>query len=226
MIIAWCCAIAVVALGGALRPRPVARRPGADRPAADEPNERVRPPLRRRRRARPVEPGDVALWCEQLARAARAGETLSTAIRSTAAPTALEPELGGVRLALERGASLTEAVVEPVTSPHLSLAFAVVRACAANGGPAAEPLDRAAATLRARAADRADRATQSAQARLSAVVMTFLPIGMLSLLLVTSDSTRAATSTPPGMIAVALGATLNIIGWRWMRRIVDGGGDR
>lgn len=223
MITAWCCAIAVVALGAALRPRPVARRPGAERPTGADPNERVRQPLRRRRRARPVEAGDVAVWCEQLARSARAGETLSSAIRSTAVPAALEDDLAGVRLALDRGASLTEAVEVPVTSPHLSLAFAVVRACAANGGPAAEPLDRAAATLRARAADRADRATQSAQARLSAVVMTLLPIGMLGLLLATSASTRTAVGTPAGTLAVALGGSLNLIGWRWMRRIVAGG---
>ena len=53
-----------------------------------------------------------------------------------------------------------------------SLALGVLHACADLGGPAAQPLDRTASTLRARAADLADREVHSAQARLSAVVLT------------------------------------------------------
>jgi tight adherence protein B len=108
------------------------------------------------------------------------------------------------------------------SSPHLELAFVVLRACALHGGPASEPIDRAAATLRARDADDADRRTQSAQARLSAVVMTILPGAMLATMLVTSDATRLIMRSPIGLIIVVIGGGLNVIGWHWMRRMIDG----
>ena len=98
----------------------------------------------------------------------------------------------------------------------------MLRACAEHGGPPGEPIDRAAATLRGRAADLAERRTHSAQARLSAVVMTWLPIAMLALLLVSSASVRAAVTGPAGLLVVASGAILNFVGWRWMGRIIEG----
>ncbi|NNE12381.1 MAG: hypothetical protein HKN41_09085 [Ilumatobacter sp.] len=227
MITAVCCAIAVLAAGAALAPAPRARRPDVAPPNAGGPGDppaarRRRPTARARRLA--VTPGSVAVWCEQLARAVRAGDTLGAAIRSTAAPAAIEPRVEGIRLTLDRGGRLVDALAAPSGSSHLDLALAVLRACALHGGPAAEPLDRAAATLRTRAADLADRATHSAQARLSAIVMTLLPIGMLLLLVATSATTRAAVQTPIGAGAVGAGALLNLIGWRWMRRVIDGGG--
>ena len=59
------------------------------------------------------------------------------------------------------------------------LAFTVLRSCARFGGPAAAPLERAAATLRARDAVAAEQQAQSAQARLSARVLTLVPIALL-----------------------------------------------
>jgi hypothetical protein len=44
---------------------------------------------------------------------------------------------------------------------------------------------------------------------------------MLALLLATSSTTRAATASPAGLLAVGLGGALNIGGWRWMRHIID-----
>lgn len=232
MITAICCAIAVTAAGAALRPRPPARHPlGASADAVganpDGAADRERAPtqlggaIRRRRRA--VDPAGVAVWCEQLARAVRSGSTLPAAIRSTAPPAAIDVEVGRLRLALDRGVRLADAVAEPSGSPHLDLALAVIRACALNGGQAAEPLDRAASTLRGRAADLADRSVHSAQARLSAVVMTTLPIAMLALLYLTSAATRAAVHAPAGLAAVGVGGLLNLAGWCWMRRAIRGG---
>lgn len=219
MIEAICAAIAVIAFGAAVRPRPVARAP---EPAERRSRRRfpVRP-RRRRRRARPVTAGDVAVWCETLARVVRSGSSLTSALRSTEAPESCAVPIGQIVLALDRGRPLADALDVTTASPHLNLAIAVLRACALNGGPPAEPLDRAAATLRGRAAASAERQTQSAQARLSAVVMTVLPLAMLLLLLATSATTRAATARPVGLAVVALGAALNLGGWRWMRRIID-----
>lgn len=219
MTAAMCGALAVLALAAALRPRPPSR-PVAPRPPTAVRGPRRAPAWRRGRRAA-IDPAEVAAWCEGLARVVRGGSTLIAALRSVEPPDSCRPVVDGILLSLDRGARLTDALNVTSDSAHLNLAITVARACSVNGGPPAEPLDRAASTLRGRAADAAERRTQSAQARLSAVVMTVLPVAMLALLLVTSASTRTAAATGPGLVAVVGGAALNVTGWRWMRRIVE-----
>lgn len=220
MIAAWCTVLAVVALGAAVRPRPGPRRfPRAESPQAARSLGVLRP---RRHRSQPITAAEVAAWCEGLARIVRSGSTLGTALRATAPPPSCAPHVDAVVLALDRGSRLADALAGPTPSVHLDLAMTVLRACAVNGGPPAEPLDRAAMTLRSRAADAAERQTQSAQARLSALVMTILPVAMLALLLATSTSTRAAATSPIGASAIVAGGVLNLGGWRWMRRIIAG----
>lgn len=170
-----------------------------------------------------IAPEHVATWADGLAGAIRSGSTLAAAIRDVEPPRSCAPAITSIRLASRRGASLRRACEIEPCPPHLDLALAVIRACAENGGPAAEPLSRAAATLRGRAADDAERRTQSAQARMSAVVMTVLPICMLGLLLLTSGSVRLFIGSPLGAGVVAVGALLNLLGWLWMRRLIDGG---
>ncbi len=142
-------------------------------------------------------------------------------MRTTEAPSTATEVVGDLRLALERGAPLAAAIDERTAPRHLDVALTVARACAASGAPAAEPLDRAAAALRARAVEAAERATHSAQARLSAVVMTVLPAAMLLVLLATSGPVRGAVATPIGLGCVVAGALLNAAGWRWMQRIIE-----
>lgn len=219
----------VLALGAALQPRPQARRPHVpDRPATRARLESLRPGRRGRsrlvgrRRARPPQPDELAVWCDALSRSVRSGATLTAALRAVAAPAAIGREIDDIRFALERGSTLRAALdgVDPA-SPHLRLAVVVLRACASHGGPSAEPIDRAAAALRMRAALDAERRTQSAQARMSAVVMTLLPISMLALLVATSSSVRAAVVSPAGVVVVVAGAGLNAAGWTWMRRVIE-----
>lgn len=219
MIATWLSAIAVLALGAALRPRPSPRRPGSRTP---ERRSIVLPVLStvRARRSSTIEAADVAAWCESLARVVRGGSTLITALHTVAAPPSCRGAIDPIILSLRRGGLLRDALDVPTHSPHLDLAITVLRACTANGGPPAEPLDRAAATLRGRAADLADRRTQSAQARLSAMVMTVLPVAMLALLLTTSATTRAAAASTAGLALIATGAVLNLVGWHWMRRLI------
>ena len=214
----------VVVIGAALQPAPLARSldtTGVGRAATSfGVIASIRSLVRRRRPV--VTPMAAATWCDELARALRSGATLTAALRTGTAPAGAESVVESVCLSLDRGQSLADAL-RPVgsDSPHLDVVLTVLRACAQHGGPAAEPLDRAAATLRARAADQADRLTQSAQARMSAVVMTCLPIAMLALMMLTSGSVRGAVVTPVGLIAVGVGALLNAGGWIWMRRTID-----
>jgi tight adherence protein B len=165
---------------------------------------------------------DVAAWCEGMARVVRGGSSLATALRTTERPSGCATDVNRIVLALDRGSGLTDALNITTSSSHLNLAVTVLRACALNGGPPAEPLDRAAAALRGRAVDAAERQTFSAQARLSAVVMTVLPVAMLALLLATSSTTRTAAASAVGIVALVAGGVLNVVGWWWMRRIIDG----
>jgi tight adherence protein B len=172
------------------------------------------------RRAR-LSDDDVATWCDDLARLVRSGSSLAAALRSATPALTLAPIVAPIGLALDRGDTVAGATRRVDSSdPSVDLALAVIRACADLGGPAAQPLDRTASTLRARAADLAERQVHSAQARLSAVVLTLLPGAALGVLLATSGDARAAVIGPAGAICLGAGAALNAIGWWWMRRII------
>lgn len=170
-----------------------------------------------------VDPGELATWCDALARAVRGGATLRQAVLDVAPPNDVEPYLDAMRLQLERGAPLRVALEpRPPVPVHLDLVLVVLRACAVHGGPPAEPIDRAAAALRQRAAVIAERRSQSAQAHMSAVVMSVLPGVLLAVLLITSSSVRSTLGTPAGLTVVSLGITVNLAGWWWMRRLIRG----
>jgi tight adherence protein B len=224
MTAAWLTAALVLLVGARVRLGPPARRPaGPGLPSPAGPPRSLAGSIRRRSRSgRPTDPGEVAAWCDRLARATRSGATLTAALRD-AEPPARGDAVARIVLRLDRGASLSDAVRLDGGDPNLDLALTVVRACAEQGGPPSEPIDRVAATLRGRAADLAERRTQSAQARLSAAVMTLLPIAMLAVLLVSSATVRTVMSTRIGLLVLAAGLVLNLLGWRWMRRLIAGG---
>jgi tight adherence protein B len=164
---------------------------------------------------------DVAAWCDEVSRIVRSGASLATALRSATPAPALSHVVAPIGLALDRGDSIAGATRRVVSGDSgVDLALAVVRACAELGGPAALPLDRTASTLRGRAADLAERQVHSAQARLSAVVLTLLPGAALTLLVATSEATRTAVTAPSGVVCLGAGAGLNATGWWWMRRII------
>ncbi|HUF96926.1 MAG TPA: type II secretion system F family protein [Ilumatobacter sp.] len=215
----------VLAVGAALKPGPLPRTLyGTSR--SDQPSRSVTgfPRVRWQLHRRPptADAMAAAVWCDELARSLRSGSTLTAALRTSPTSPGIDSMVAGICLSLDRGRSTSEALAQATSSsPHVALALTVLRACADHGGPAAEPLDRAAATLRARAADRADRITQSAQARMSALVMTCLPAAMLALMLVTSGSVRNASASPLGVAAIIAGSFLNVLGWLWMRRTIE-----
>ena len=228
MTAALLAAALVLLVAHRLRPLPAPRTPAvspivkvtAPGAAASHPPRRIGPAAWRP--PRPATAGEVATWCDDLARATRSGSTLATAMREVTPPRSCAPVVERIVHALDRGAPLRDALDHArSTSPHVDLAMVVLRACADNGGPPSEPIDRGAAALRAREADVADRRTQSAQARLSAVVMTILPGAMLGILLVTSGAVRHVVASGAGLALVAAGAMLNLLGWRWMSSIVS-----
>jgi tight adherence protein B len=213
----------VLLVGARLRPRPL-------RCATLAPTRPAPAPVRsragrhvelfgRRRRRRLSGPDDLAAWCDRLARAVRGGATLPAAVRRSVPPD--DTRVRPVITALEHGLPLRAALAQVDPAADLDVVTTVLDACAASGGSAAEPLDRAAAALRGRAAEAAERRTHSAQARLSALVMTVIPIAMLVVLLVTAASVRDVVRSPLGGLVVTIGGALNLAGWRWMRRQIE-----
>jgi tight adherence protein B len=184
---------------------------------------RSRRSLGRRRPTSAPTADEVAAWCELVARELRSGSSLPSAIAagaSTDSPMVrlIGPVVHGVRRGESLVVALDAADVNPASAA--GLAFTVLRSCARFGGPAAVPLERAAATLRARDAVAAEQQAQSAQARLSARVLTLVPVALLVILTATDAKVRAALTTPAGATAVVLGGVFNGAGALWMRRII------
>lgn len=201
----------------------VPRRPGTATMVASG-----RAGLGRFRSSRAVRrPGDieVASWCERVAAGVRAGSSLTRAVSDADADTPAEMRpFAGAQLGLVRGRGLADAlgVVSDGPSSAVGLLAPVMVAAAELGGPAAGALDRVAGTLLARAAEREERRASSAQARLSARVLTILPFAVLGLLVLTEPAIRHTLITPAGLACVIAGGVLNGLGWWWMRHLIGG----
>jgi tight adherence protein B len=181
--------------------------------------------------SRRIEPRRVARWSriaiadypgllDAIARRVRSGSSLTTAVIEEIDRSS---PLGEVVDRLAAGGSLSAALDGVVpTDTDLALTVQVLSATAHLGGPVASTLDEAAAVLRERAAARAERRAHGAQARLSARVLTVVPLGFATWSAVASQRTRDVyLSTVAGGICALCGLALNVVGWRWMKRIVS-----
>jgi Flp pilus assembly protein TadB len=96
----------------------------------------------------------------------------------------------------------------------------VLAVAAEQGGAPAEAIDRAATTLRDRAALRAERIAHASSARLSTRVMTVLPIGFTALVAATHPGVRAVLlTTQIGWACLGIGLALNLTGRAWAKRV-------
>ncbi len=96
---------------------------------------------------------------------------------------------------------------------------------ALHGGPSAEALDRTAATLRERAALAEETDGHAASGRLSATVLTLVPLAFTALSITVDDRVRQVLlATPIGWACLVIGLSLNLTGRRWMNRIVGATG--
>lgn len=214
------------------RPRRVTVR--IDPPPAGSMRRRVERVLQwRRQRPTHIRPGAVADWADHLARSLRHGTTLQAAL-STIHPgdTDLAAHCEPLRHWLTRGATVVDACDEwsdqlarhrAERTELLTTTAAVLAAVAVLGGTAAEPLDRLAATMRQHVSDDLERHAHAAQAKMSARVLTIVPVAVLVLLVLTDDDVRSVVTRPTGLAVVMVGLTINGIGAVWMRRIASGG---
>lgn len=182
--------------------------------------------------------GAVALDRRAVAGQARwrlhVGDTASSARATTRAPhllrrrrrdpaDALAEQLSAVAREVRAGSSLANAIAtSPSGDPDWALARAVLATLAEHGGPASEPLDRVAATLRERAALRDERRVHAAAAVLSARLLTWLPLLVAGCSMLTSSSVRQVMlATPLGWACLVGGVLLNLLGRQWTARIIQ-----
>ncbi len=211
---------AVVVVATAVRPRP--RRHQLDTtPAAARVDTLVTAWTQRRTRRQAPSARAVAEWCDDIARRVRTGSSLRDAVSAAPTDAAVGWATVPLLLAIDRGQSLVDAICR-VDTPgrHLGLALGVLATASRIGGPSAASIDDAAMLLRQRTADLEERSTQAAQARLSAHVMTAVPLVMLAMLVVTDADVRSAAASPTGTACIGVGFLLNATGWWWMHRIV------
>jgi tight adherence protein B len=126
---------------------------------------------------------------------------------------------------LGRGASLHDALTLPMARPNPDTEFVLhgLRLAADTGGATAETLDRVVGVVRERQVWRGERYAQAAQARLSARMLTVLPIAVAGWSVASGPRVRQAYADSPVTGALAIiGVLLNLTGWWWMRRLVRG----
>jgi tight adherence protein B len=166
---------------------------------------------------------DLASACDEMSRRLRSGQSLAAAIIGSADAKG-GPFVTGIARSARLGEQLSGAIERAaalVTDADTELVAQVLGVVAEHGGSQAEAIDRAAATLRERAALRAERAAQAASARLSTRVMTVLPVGFTGVVAAADPDVRAVLlGTPIGWSCIAVGLGLNLIGRAWARRAV------
>ncbi len=103
------------------------------------------------------------------------------------------------------------------------MAAGALALAATAGGPQARAIDGAAATFRDRRAVAGEVRAQSAQARLSALVIGLLPVAFLLWAAATDRRTAAfLVADPLGVVCLGAGVALEALGALWMRRVVRG----
>ena len=162
---------------------------------------------------------------DDVARAVRSGSSLAQACAEAAAGSdAVRVELAAVVARADRGLPLATALghwSRHHPSTDVRLAGAALSLAASAGGAQARAVDGVASTVRERRAMAAEVRAESAQARLSAIVIGLLPIAFLLWALTTDGRTAAfLVADPIGWLCLAAGLALEALGALWMRRIL------
>ena len=209
-------AIAALAAGAGVLVAGASWRARQSLPHTHDRPQRDTPPSSRRARRKAATPTahDWAALLDALATEVRAGSALGMAWQLSLRRHAVR----GNAVSPER--PLDDTLCLTAGSGDEAVVLQVTGAAAALGGPVALTIDAGAALLRERAAARADAVAHAAQARLSARVLTVVPVGFAAWSALTSESFRAGIGTAIGAASVAIGAVLNAVGWSWMRSLV------
>ena len=98
----------------------------------------------------------------------------------------------------------------------------LLQAALVHGFLIPQALDRGAVVLREIATARDELAVASAQSRLSARILTFIPVALATFAAIVSESARETMfGTANGFVVLCVGLGLSWLGWRWIRRIIS-----
>lgn len=149
-------------------------------------------------------------------------QSLDTATKEIAEPAA--SEFGRTMSEIRFGRNVDEALdglAGRVGSRDLDWAVTAIKIQRRIGGNLAEILEGVAKTIRERETLRRQVRVLSAEGRISAVVLTVLPILVaLYLIRVNPEYLRLLTTTRLGIVLVSVAACLMAVGYVWMRKIV------
>ncbi len=178
--------------------------------------------FRRRHRRRLI--GGLPDLVELVARGLRGGANLSGALTDAASGDG--SAAASLRSALDRvsrGGRLGDSIdrwADHIDHPDADLVRAVIRFGDQTGGALAGSLDRAAATLRERAALVEEVRALTAQTRASSLVVALAPLGFLGVVAtVDAESAIVLFTTPLGLGCLIAGLVLDGLGVVWMIRI-------
>lgn len=133
-------------------------------------------------------------------------------------------DLGLVLAEIDRGGAVGSAMAgwaERRDDRDLRTVASLTAAATTTGGPLATALARISATVRQRQAQAREVEALVSQARLSAMVLVVLPVGVLPLLDVLGAVTLGnVLADPVSRVAVISGIGLDLLGLMWMRRLV------
>lgn len=181
--------------------------------------------LRRRRQQLLAAQLPAALM--NLAAALRAGASVPAALRQLAdlAQAPLSQELGLVLREQRVGLSLDEALKrleQRAGVPSLLLMTAAFRIAGGAGGNLAGTLEGLSETVRSQLQVQGRMRALTSQGRMQAWVLSALPLVLaLVLYLLRPEQMTMLWSSPPGWVALALMAVLQMAGWFWIRRILE-----
>lgn len=173
-----------------------------------------------------VGPVELASVCDSIARALRSGrgaaESLIEAVDRLDSP---PPSLLAVRSRLAAGEPLAGVLSAARTTARTDsdelLFLDLLSASTVGTSLVAGGIEHAATTLRDLAAVRSDLDVASAQARLSARVLTLLPLAVVAGGLLTSHSFRASLTSRGVLVPLVIGLVLTRVGWLWIVRMLD-----
>lgn len=164
---------------------------------------------------------------EAMSRAVRSGASLRGAVHESVAvtPRVMAHELALLDRQLELGQPMTAALAtwgQRHPAREVQLAVAALSFAVTAGGSQAAVLDGLSQSLRDRQALALEVRALSSQAQMSALVMALLPVGFLALI-VAADAEMAAFlfRSPIGLVCLAAGLALDLVGAIWMRRVVQ-----
>ena len=161
---------------------------------------------------------------ELVARELRSGVTISQAFENVVRTADDTLELDGLVDRLHNGELIGPAIdwwVVRLASADAALVAGVFHLGTETGTAIADALERATAGIRARAELADEILALTAQSRASALLIAVAPVGFGAVLLLAEPAAAAFLFTSAlGLACLALGLTLDAIGFWWMHRLV------